>query len=377
MVMESLTTTQDFTRIAVDDIPLIDVRAPVEFKAGAFPNAVNLPIMDDQDRHLVGICYKQKGREAAFDLAHRRVSGIKREERIEAWLEFHRKNPQALFYCFRGGMRSKTAQEWLLQHSGKAVARLQGGYKALRRFLIEAIDPENLQGIPMILGGRTGSGKTILLRQLHNSIDLEALANHRGSAFGGFLTGQPTQIDFENSLAFALIKHGHKRYRYIVLEDEGSYVGARYIPLELARYFKRDSMVLLECDLDTRINITWREYVVDAQRQFGSFYGEEAALAHWLEHMQSRLQCIRKRLGGERLKRVLNLLDAGHREQLVSGDSHGHRLWVELLLTEYYDPMYDYQIKKSGRRILFRGDFQEVLEYLSNLEEDGDGVSTK
>jgi tRNA 2-selenouridine synthase len=368
--MKRLPTINDFSKIVIEDIPLIDVRAPVEFKAGAFPTAVNLPLMDDKDRHLVGICYKQKGREAAFDLAEKRVSGAIKEERIAAWLDFYRNNPTALLYCFRGGMRSKTAQQWLCEHSGLTLERLQGGYKAFRRFLIEALDPAKVAGLPVILGGRTGTGKTILLRQLADGIDLEALANHRGSAFGGFLSPQPSQIDFENRLAFALIKHGHKNFKYIVLEDEGSYIGGCYIPHELARYFKRDSMVLLECDLDKRIAITWQEYVVDAQQQFRSFYGEETGLTLWVEHIQSRMQRIHKRLGGERLKRVLNLLDAGRKEQLASGDPGGHRPWIELLLSEYYDPMYDYQIEKSGRKIVFKGNFNEVLDYLHGLEEE-------
>jgi tRNA 2-selenouridine synthase len=366
-IMEKLPTTHDFTKIALEDTPLIDVRAPVEFAAGAFPGAVNLPILDDEDRHCVGLCYKRNGKEAAFALAYKRVSGKVKEARVAAWDAFRKQHPDMLLYCFRGGMRSKTAQEWLRQESGETVARLQGGYKAYRRFLIEALSPDNVPAEPVILGGRTGCGKTILLRRLENSIDLEGIANHRGSAFGGFLSPQPTQINFENSLAVALIKHRQQKHRHIILEDEGSYIGARYIPHELAAYFKRDSMVLLQCDQTERVDITWQEYVVDAQENYRNVYGEEQGLSLWYENFTSRLYRIRKRLGGERFQRVGRLLEDALEFQRIHGKQTAHRRWIEVLLLEYYDPMYDYQIEKSGRNILFQGKAEDVEAYLRNL----------
>lgn len=367
--MNKLPTTADFHRIVTEALPLIDVRAPVEFAAGAFPEAVNMPILDDEDRHRVGLCYKQQGKDAAFELAFKRVSGEVRERRIAAWRDFYQSHPNALLYCFRGGMRSKTAQEWLSRAAGREVVRLQGGYKAFRRYLIDALQPESIAAQPVILGGRTGTGKTLLLHHLVNSIDLEAIANHRGSAFGSHLSGQPAQIDFENRLAYSLIQHAHRGYRYIILEDEGSYIGARYIPQELARYFRQDSMVLLECELAERLEITFKEYVIDGQVEYGQIYGPEKGVEQWLEFMRSRMHRIRKRLGGERLARVSRLVDDAHRRQQATGDPSAHKNWIELLLTEYYDPMYDYQIEKSGRRILFRGGFEEVREYLAGLED--------
>lgn len=366
--MSKLPTTADYHGVVTEALPLIDVRAPVEFAAGTFPTAVNLPILDDEDRHMVGLCYKQRGKDAAFELAFKRVSGEVREQRIAAWRDFYHCHPNALLYCFRGGMRSKTAQEWLGQAAGREVVRLQGGYKAFRRFLIDALQPESITAQPVILGGRTGTGKTLLLQHLANSIDLEAIAHHRGSAFGCHLSPQPTQIDFENRLAYSLIQHAHRGHRYIILEDEGSYIGARYIPHELARFFKQDSMVLLECELAERLEITFKEYVIDAQFEYKQMYGPQKGVEQWLEFMRSRMYRIRKRLGGERLARVSRLIDDAHRLQQTTGDVSAHKHWIELLLTEYYDPMYDYQIEKSGRRILFRGSFEEVRNYLAGLE---------
>ena len=361
-------STEDFYSVVVNSVPLMDVRAPVEFAAGAFPFAVNLPLMDDSERHRVGKCYKQQGRDTAIQLASSLVSGELRAGRIRAWGEFHRRHPQALFYCFRGGMRSRTAQEWLRQESDREVVRLEGGYKAFRRFLLEALDPGKIRAVPVLLGGRTGAGKTVLLQHLRHAIDLEEIANHRGSAFGGHLSPQPTQIDFENRLAYAIIGHGHAGFAHMILEDEGSYIGARYIPLELAAYFKRDSMVLLESDMAERIARTHDEYVVEAQRHYRALHGDQQGVPLWLENIGSRLTRIRKRLGSERLQRVLALLDNAHALQLAEGDSSAHRLWIEVLLREYYDPMYDYQIVKSGRTISFKGEFHEVLAYLQHLE---------
>lgn len=375
--MMSLTTnaaTEDFYQIVVDALPLIDVRAPIEFAAGAFPMAVNLPLMDDTDRHLVGTCYKRQGREAAFALAEKRVSGSKKKERVAAWAGFVAKHPQALCYCFRGGMRSRTVQQWLYEATGKEIIRLQGGYKAFRRYLIEQLDPDTITAVPLLLGGRTGSGKTLLLRQLENSIDLEAIAHHRGSAFGRFLSPQPTQIDFENRLASALITHRHHRYHFMVLEDEGSYIGRCYIPKELAAFFKRDEMVLLESSLEERMAITCKEYVSGAQHDYCAFWGEETGLDRWYEDIRESLGRIKKRLGGERLKRVLALLAAAYAQQQASGDLSLHEEWVELLLCEYYDPMYDYQIEKGGRTILFKGNSAEVLQFFRELERKKPGA---
>lgn len=370
--MTTLPTRKDFYHIICNDISLIDVRAPVEYCAGSFPMAENFPILDDEDRHQVGICYKQRGKEAAFALAYKRVSGAVKEERVKHWVDFIKKNPDALFYCFRGGMRSKTAQEWYHEATGKVVPRLEGGYKALRRFLIDAMDPENIPALPVTLAGRTGTGKTELLKKLINAVDLEGLANHRGSTFGSFLSPQPTQIDFENRLASALIKHKEKKFQYLILEDEGSYIGSRYIPQDLADYFRRDSMILLESSLEERIATIHKEYVVFSQQEYIELYGKQDGLAKWLENKQGRVTRIRKRLGGLRYKKVVQLMEESHEKQLQTGSPDTHKLWIELLIRDYYDPMYDYQIEKSGRKTDFKGGFAEVLEYLQNLESVGD-----
>ncbi|MCJ7765819.1 MAG: tRNA 2-selenouridine(34) synthase MnmH, partial [Thiovulaceae bacterium] len=137
--MSDLSLSSDFRSIVLNRTPLIDVRAPVEFDNGAFSNTVNLPLMNDEERRLVGICYKKSGNEEAVKLGHKLVSGRIKEERLGAWSDFIASHPDALLYCFRGGERSKISQEWL-SGAGTKIIRLKGGYKAFRNYLITELE---------------------------------------------------------------------------------------------------------------------------------------------------------------------------------------------------------------------------------------------
>ena len=170
------------------DTPMIDVRAPVEFAQTALPAAQNLPILSDDEREQVGICYKNEGQAAATALGHQLVSGETKARRIQGWVAFIENHPDALLFCARGGMRSKLATQWL-NDAGYSVTRVEGGYKQIRQLLVEEypVNPARL----LILAGSTGVGKTEVLVQDPVHIDLEGLANHRGSAFGTRVTVQP------------------------------------------------------------------------------------------------------------------------------------------------------------------------------------------
>lgn len=359
-------TTNDFHRIIVEDIPLIDVRAPVEFAAGAFPNAVNLPLMNDEERRLVGICYKEHGQEAAIKLGHKLVSGAIKESRIAAWQQFMEEHPTALIYCFRGGLRSQLSQEWAGQAVGREIQRLEGGYKAFRTYLMDHHETDWIKSTPLVLGGRTGSGKTLLLQHLENVVDLEDLANHRGSSFGRFINPQPTQIDFENRLSWAVIQHEAAGHALMVVEDEGRHVGSRYLPQPLVDHFASGNVVLLETPLKERVQITFDEYVVAAQSKFITAFGDEG-IFQWMEDIRGSTLRIKKRLGGERLKRINQLLTEAYEQQLATGEPEAHKAWVEVLLVEYYDPMYDYQLEQKLKKIVFRGGADDVLEYVKSI----------
>lgn len=363
--MAELPLSDDFKSIVLNRTPLIDVRAPVEFASGAFPNAVNLPLMNDEERHLIGIRYKENGNEAAVKLGHELVSGEVKAERIRAWNEMIASHPDALMYCFRGGQRSKISQEWISE-AGNEITRLQGGYKAFRHYLIEETEKSVEHFKPIVLGGRTGSGKTILLKKVQNSIDLEGLANHRGSSFGRKIIPQPTQINFENALAYDLIEKLDKGYEHLVFEDEGKNVGTVYIPKPFAAYLAEAPRVILETSTEERVETTFKEYVLEAQQMYTEA-GYEDPLAVWRGDIQSAMDRITKRIGSERHKEVCAIFANAVDEQMRNGTLEAYKEWAEYLLREYYDPMYDYQIQKRSELIAFRGSGEEILEYLGRL----------
>ncbi len=202
----NLPQVEDFESLLCADIPLLDVRAPVEFAQGAFPHSHNIALLNDDEREQIGIRYKAKGNEAAIELGTELIQGDIKDQRIKAWAAFIDQHPDAVLYCFRGGMRSKIAQQWIQAATGKVIPRVKGGYKSLRRYLIVQTESLVTKIDPIVLSGRTGSGKTKLIKALPNTIDLEGLANHRGSSFGRQLSPQPTQINFENAIAIELMK---------------------------------------------------------------------------------------------------------------------------------------------------------------------------
>jgi len=367
--MSQFPLLNDYPSLITRKLSLIDVRAPVEFAKGSLPGSVNLPILNDEERHLVGKCYKNKGSDAAVVLGHKLVSGQVKEERIQAWKEALNSRPDTALYCFRGGMRSALAQQWIKDELGIEVPRIEGGYKAVRRFYIEAMDPTQLSAQPVILGGRTGAGKTILLNKLSNSIDLEGIAHHRGSSFGHFVEPQPTQSDFENRLATALIRHASSGYSTMVLESEGKHVGRCYLPNPLAEYFSTCPLVLLDATFEQRVEITYNEYVISDQGEYIKAYGQENGVNRWLDAMLHNVDKISRRLGGERAREIKKLQQEAHGTQLHTGDPHEHKLWIGRLLKEYYDPMYDYKINKRQPDTLFRGNFDEVLDFLQAYEK--------
>jgi len=356
--------TNQFKQLVLNNIPLIDVRAPIEFEAGAFPSAINLPLMSNDEREKVGICYKKEGNEAAVQLGHKLVCGTVKAERVAAWVAQLEKEPATLLYCFRGGMRSQIAQQWIYEATGQHVPRLEGGYKAFRIYLMEQLNPTALSSRPVILGGRTGTGKTILLQKLKNKIDLEAIANHRGSSFGRFTTPQPTPINFENQLAWAFIHHQAAGYSHMILEDEGRNIGDRYLPQPLVQHFAAGNLVVLERSMAERVQITFDEYIIVALADFQSLYGSKLGSEKWLNYMEGCLNRIQKRLGGLRHKTIKQTLRSAHE----SGNLEQHKDWIEPLLRDYYDPMYDYQLQNKTDRIIFKGNESEVLEYLQALE---------
>ena len=358
----NLPLTENFRRIVIEERPLLDVRASIEFEKGAFPQSTNLPLINNKERHLIGIRYKKEGNASAVALGKELVAPLK-NNRVQAWVNFIKENPNVYLYCFRGGQRSQISQAWI-EERGLSIPRLKGGYKAFRQFLMQQSEEITNKLNTIIIGGRTGSGKTLLLHKLKNSIDLEGMANHRGSSFGGFTTPQPTQIDFENRVAYALIKHQAKGYKNIIIEDESRNIGHINIPKPIYDNLHKGKMILLETPLKERIDITFDEYVTQALVNYNIKYGDKGQ-EQWFNDANRGLERIKKRLGTERYKKINQAFIEAFSIQKESGKLTQHKEWIEILLQEYYDPMYDYQIEKSQMDIVFKGNTVEILDYLN------------
>jgi tRNA 2-selenouridine synthase len=359
-----LPQTDDYRFLLLNDAALLDVRAPVEFNQGAFPFAENFPLINDQEREEIGIRYKGLGQDEAIKLGHQLVQGEIKSERVKHWQNFFKQHPHGVLYCFRGGMRSKISQQWIYEKTGIIYPRVKGGYKAMRRFLIDELETSVQQINPIIIGGRTGIGKTLLLKKLKQQIDLEGIYHHRGSVFGKHATPQPSQIDIENKLSIELLKCLSKKYKQLAFEDEGTNIGSRRIPEVLFNKMKQSPIVLLEASIEERTNITYQEYIIESLAEHQAHYDEEQGFAIWAEQLHTSIDKIQRRLGGVRYKELKTLLTEAIEQQQSTANAEHHKQWIKILLVDYYDPMYDFQLSKKQERVVFKGQQDEVLAYL-------------
>ncbi|MBC7744193.1 MAG: tRNA 2-selenouridine(34) synthase MnmH [Flavobacterium sp.] len=239
------------------NIPVIDVRTPLEFEHAHIPRAFNIPIFSNEERVQVGTTYKQKGREQAILLGFD-FTGPKWSAFIRQALEIAPEKKIAL-HCWRGGMRSG-AMAWALDMYGFEVYLLEGGYKKFRNWVLGKFT-EHYQ--IFILGGMTGSGKTQVLKELkikkQQVVDLEALADHQGSSYGSMgKTSQPSQEYFENLLAVEL--HSVNNNQTVWLEDESLTIGKRFIPTGIWQQMRIASVLKMIVPAEERIEFLAKEY---------------------------------------------------------------------------------------------------------------------
>ena len=308
-------TTEQFIQ-KTRSLPVLDVRAPAEYTAGHIPGAISFPLFTDEERKQVGTAYKQISRDKAI-LIGLDFFGPKMAEFVKQASKLAPEK-EVLLHCWRGGMRSSSVA-WLLDLAGFKVNLLQFGYKAYRGFALGQFQKK----YPMVvLGGLTGSGKTEILHELHcmgeQIIDLEKLAQHKGSSFG--IIGQPppkTSEQFENDLALELYEQDNNKRLWI--EDEGITIGKINIPKLYYDQMQAAPLVLLEVPKDERIRKLTREYC-----QTDKTLLTEAILR------------IKKRLGGLATKEALQAIELGDMEKMV-----------ELALV-YYDKAYTFQLNKKN-----------------------------
>ncbi len=328
----------------------IDLRSEKEFDKGTIPGSVNIPILSNDEFENVGKEYKNKGQEAAINLGLQLVKGDLKNKRIDAWKNHLNNNPGCFIFCYRGGLRSKIAQEWL-EKENIIVQRISGGYKNFRsNILDEHVNSKYDINKWMIIGGLTGSGKTALLSQFKETIDLEKIANHRGSAFGKNISPQPSQADFENELTLKYINHSHSN---ILLEDESRSIGRVTLPGTWYEKMQSSKLVVLKVNTDERVNNILDEYVLQILKTSNN-------VQELLNQYLFSLEKIKKRLGDKLFKEISDLMIKAFKMNHLDS----HKKWISKLLIGYYDPMYNYKLKLRKEYIVHIGDDISCFNYL-------------
>ena len=337
----------------LSNVSNIDLRSENEFKKGSIPQSVNIPILNNDQFKKVGIEYKKNGSDAAIALGHSLVKGSLKENLIHHWTEHLKKNPECLLYCFRGGMRSEIAVKWL-NECGVKVNRLKGGYKNFRNWVIsQHLDIENYIKDWIIIGGLTGSGKTDFLRSFKESIDLERIANHRGSAFGIRDGGQPTQSNFENILTLDYLNH---KYEKLILEDESRTIGRAGLPGFWYQKMQSSKLVILEVDDDKRAENIYYEYVYD---ELNNGVNEDNLLEKYLGSLNN----IKRRLGNVVYNNIKDLMKSAFHQN----EKEIHKEWILTLLTSYYDKMYSYKLDMRKDFIVHKGEIESCRDYINAM----------
>jgi tRNA 2-selenouridine synthase len=357
--------TDDYREIFLQGLSLIDTRAPVEFAKGAFPTAHNLPLMSDEERELVGIRYKEAGQASAIELGNELVQGSLKNDRVQSWCDFAAEHPEGYIYCFRGGLRSQTSQRWM-REVGCEYPLVRGGYKAMRRFLIEEMERGLTRAELTLVAGKTGTGKTRVIEALDRAIDLEGLANHRGSTFGHMPDPQPAQIDFENALSIELLRLMAQDDARVILEDEGRLIGRTSLPESLRDKMQHSPLLVVEEPLQSRVQVILEDYVHDLGARYRQAAGQEEGKLLHRQQLVDGLGRIKKRLGGELHAQIEGQMQLAFEQEPSAVDDDLHRQWIEYLLVQYYDPMYDYQMGKREGAILARGSRAEITALARN-----------
>ncbi len=213
--------------------------------------------------------------------------------------------------------------------------------------------------------GYFGSGKTLLVQQQPNGVDLEGLARHRGSAFGRTLQPQLSQASFENLLAAEMLKtDARQNLRLWVLEDESRMIGSNHLPECLRERMTQAAIAVVEDPFEIRLERLNEEYFLRMHHDFTHAYGDEQGWQEYCEYLHHGLSAIKRRLGLQRYNELAAQLDTALTTQLTTGSTDGHLAWLVPLLKEYYDPMYRYQLEKKAEKVVFRGEWAEVAEWV-------------
>lgn len=291
------------------DYTIIDVRSPSEYLKGHIPSAINIPLFSDEERKIIGTSYKREGRKYAIEKGLSFLNLYHFAKNFEPFVD-----KQIVLYCARGGMRSSSVA-WLLSLLDYKIHTLKGGYKIFRKWVNDQFKKTYKL---KLLGGCTGVGKTAIIKTLKNSIDLEGLANHKGSVFGGLDKKQPSQEHFENLLAMALFS---SEGNPIFIEDESRFIGNVYIPNDFYEQMKLSPIVVLEDLIENRINKCVSEYK-----------------DHKHDDLKNAIKKIEKKLGSLSAKKASDLIDQQKYKEACT------------ILFSYYDKSYSFSLKKRATK---------------------------
>ena len=293
---------------------IIDVRSSMEFCQGCVPGATNIPLLSDQERSNIGILYKKFGQKSAIERGY----GIfeAKLDHFKKRFEQFPKHLSVVVYCARGGMRSQVITSFM-RTLGYRAKQLKGGYKAFRKWNLNKLDNFSLT-FPVILHGKTGVGKTLVLKQMQNSLDLEGLAQHRGSLFGAIGKQPVSQKTFEAHLIQRLEELENSEPVFI--EGESRKIGDVIIPAKLFSQMQSARVILLEASIKTRVSRIIEEYI----------------LQHEAYHPKIRevISSLAMDLGKKNVERLLKQFDQGEYFDCF-----------EFILINYYDRKYSHSLK--------------------------------
>ena len=302
--------------------PIVDVRSPGEFCQGHWPGAVNIPLFSDAERHTIGKSYKKESRLKAIFYGLKvtlpKISNLLKLT-IDTTLKDKGVGKSLRIYCWRGGMRSN-AFAWLARTIGIETYLLKGGYKSYRKWVLNQFEAD----LPIrLIGGKTGTGKTDLLNYIEKEtiyiIDLEGIANHRGSSFGSLgMKEQPTTQQFENILAESIENFHKSNANEIWLEDESSNLGKCRIPTNLYKKMRESPIIEIIKTKNERL-----DNLVNLYSQYSQSELKDAVLR------------ISKRLGPKRTEEALTAIEK--------------KEWSKACISmlDYYDKCYEYELKKA------------------------------
>jgi tRNA 2-selenouridine synthase len=323
---------------------LVDARSPSEHADATIPGALNVPILDDAERSEIGTLYKQEGKQAA-----RRCGVEIVAPKIPALIDRIASarppgSPPVVVFCWRGGMRSRALTQFL-ELAGIPARQLAGGHKAFRG-LVRDFFEQGEWGRLIVLRGLTGVGKTALLQELaavgHPVVDLEGLANHRGSAFGHLgLAPQPTQRMFEALLWDALRRVPADGYA--VAEGESRHIGRLALPLRVYQSLQTEVSLWIESSLEMRIHNILADYPArDVLR----------------EEFARPVRALKDRLGKQVVEELVGLLQNGEWEELV-----------RRLMIDYYDPLYRHTFPERRIEVTMDGDASGVSRLQTAIDQ--------